>query len=87
MLVLSRKAGQKIHIGSDILITIIDVSGKFVKIGINAPESINVLRSEIKEMIERENKLAAKQSSYIYNLSKFGNIFLKNKDMQKNKKT
>ena len=83
MLVLSRKAGQKIQIGSNILITVIDVSGKFVKIGINAPDSVNVLRSEIKEQIENENILAAKRSNYVDNLSKICQIFVKNKESKK----
>lgn len=47
MLVISRKSGQTFHIGNDIHITITDVSGDRVKIGIDAPLTLNVLRDEL----------------------------------------
>jgi carbon storage regulator len=46
MLVLSRKSGQKIEIGSNVVITVVAVKGKRVAIGIDAPEDIRIRRSE-----------------------------------------
>ena len=47
MLVLSRKRGQTIHIGNNIVIRICQVKGNTVRIGIEAPEDIGVLRGEL----------------------------------------
>jgi carbon storage regulator len=47
MLVLSRKVGERIHIGDDIVITISQVAGRNVRVGIEAPRSVNVWREEI----------------------------------------
>ena len=65
MLVISRKPGEKIYIGQDIVITITDVTGRLVKLGIDAPKSINILRAEIKKQVELENKTAAAKSKYL----------------------
>ena len=73
MLVLSRKAGQKIHIGPDITISILEVTGKFVRIGVQAPDSVNILRDEVKEQIEQENRLAASHVKHIENLKTIAN--------------
>lgn len=55
MLVLSRQTGQSIQIGSDITITVIDVVGDKVKIGIEAPKAIPVYRQEIAELIAKRD--------------------------------
>jgi carbon storage regulator CsrA len=47
MLVLTRKADQKIQIGSNITITIIEVKGRYVRLGIEAPRDVRIVRSEI----------------------------------------
>lgn len=54
MLLLTRKAGQKIIIGDDIEITVLEVRGRHVKLGINAPKNISVHREEIYEKIKSE---------------------------------
>jgi len=54
MLVLSRQKDESIIIGDDITITIVDVRGDKVRLGINAPRSISVHRQEIYEAIQRE---------------------------------
>lgn len=59
MLALSRKANESIMIGNDIEITILEVKGEQVKIGINAPKSIPVYREEVYEQIKEANKEAA----------------------------
>jgi carbon storage regulator len=53
MLVLSRKAGESIQIDGQIKITIVTVSGNRVKVGIEAPEEVQILRSELRD--SREN--------------------------------
>ena len=58
MLILSRKTNQKILIGDDIEITIIDIRGDQVKIGVDAPSSVKVFREEIYQEIQNENKAA-----------------------------
>ena len=62
MLVLSRQRDQSIMIGDDIEITIVDVRGDKVRIGINAPKSISVHRKEVYEAIHREQQENAKRS-------------------------
>ncbi len=59
MLALSRKANESIIIGNDIEVTILEVKGEQVKIGINAPKSIPVYREEVYQQIKESNKEAA----------------------------
>ena len=59
MLVLSRQRDQTIMIGDDIEITIVDIRGDKVRLGINAPTEIPVHRKEVYEAIKRENRAAA----------------------------
>jgi len=54
MLVLSRQKDESIIIGDNIEITIVDVRGDKVRLGINAPREISVHRKEIYEAIQRE---------------------------------
>ncbi|HHW23089.1 MAG TPA: carbon storage regulator CsrA [Clostridiaceae bacterium] len=55
MLVLTRKKGQALMIGHDIELSIIDIQGDQVRIGINAPKNITIHRKEIYEEIRKEN--------------------------------
>jgi carbon storage regulator len=55
MLILTRKAGESIKIGDDVTIEVLSMSGSNVKIGIDAPKSINILRKELYDMIKNEN--------------------------------
>lgn len=59
MLVLSRKKGESLIIQDKIEITILEVTGDTVKIGINAPKEIEVLRKEIHSMVKETNQEAA----------------------------
>ncbi len=60
MLVLSRTRDESIIIGDNIVITVVDVRGDKVKLGIEAPQDISVHRREVYEAIRRENQQAAK---------------------------
>ncbi|NCB50714.1 MAG: carbon storage regulator [Clostridia bacterium] len=59
MLVLTRKQNEGILIGSDISVTVINVEGDKVRIGIEAPKHIRVIREELLAEIGMENRLAA----------------------------
>lgn len=59
MLVLTRKAGESIVIGDEIEITIISTKNDQVKIGINAPKNLEILRKELIIQIKEENVQAA----------------------------
>ena len=59
MLVSSRKKGETIKIGDDIEITIVALANDQVKIGIQAPKNIEILRKELFEEIQDENKAAS----------------------------
>lgn len=54
MLVLSRNKNEKIQIGDDIVITIVDIRSDKVRIGIDAPKHISVHRGEVAERIKKE---------------------------------
>ena len=55
MLILTRKLGEKINIGDDITITLVEIKGAQVKLGIEAPKHIKIHRQEIYERIREEN--------------------------------
>ncbi|MDE6433354.1 MAG: carbon storage regulator CsrA [Lachnospiraceae bacterium] len=59
MLALSRKENESIMIGNDIEITILEVKGEQVKIGITAPKSVPIYREEVYTQIKEANKEAA----------------------------
>ncbi|MBW2645863.1 MAG: carbon storage regulator CsrA [Deltaproteobacteria bacterium] len=63
MLILTRKLGEQITIGDDIVIRVVDIRGGQVKLGIEAPRHIEVHREEIYERIKKENLLAAQIAS------------------------
>jgi carbon storage regulator len=60
MLVLSRQRDESIIIGDNIVVTIVDVRGDKVRLGIDAPREVSVHRREVYEAIQRENQQAAK---------------------------
>lgn len=59
MLILSRKTDQSIKIGDDITITIIEIRGDQVKIGVEAPKNVKVFRQEVFNAIKSENAAAS----------------------------
>ena len=53
MLVLSRKSTESIHIGDSVVVTVLEIRGNKVRIGIDAPKEIHVLRSELQDVISK----------------------------------
>jgi len=62
MLILTRRSGESIKIGDDITISVIEIRGHQVRLGIEAPRDVVVHREEIYELIQEQNRLAAEQS-------------------------
>ena len=58
MLVLTRKLGESIVIGEKVRVTVVEIHGKQVRLGIEAPQEISVHRGEVYERIVEENKRA-----------------------------
>lgn len=58
MLILSRNKGQKIIINDNIIITVIEVVGDQVRIGVEAPSNISIYREEIYDVIQSQNRSA-----------------------------
>lgn len=59
MLILSRRVGESLTIGDDIVVTVVAVGGNQVRLGISAPRAVRVLREEIVQAIKDENRAAA----------------------------
>lgn len=63
MLILSRRVGEKIVIGDEVTVSIVEVRGDQVKIGIEAPRSVKVFREEVFIAIQEENRAAAEAAA------------------------
>jgi carbon storage regulator len=59
MLVLSRRAGESVVVGDDVVVTVLDVRGDVVRIGITAPRAIQVHREEVYRELQQANREAA----------------------------
>lgn len=59
MLMMTRRAGQKIVLGDNITIEVVEVTGNTVRLGVNAPRSVPVYREEIWTAVRAENEAAA----------------------------
>jgi carbon storage regulator len=62
MLVVSRRAGESVAIGDDVVVTVLEVRGDVVRVGIDAPRSIPVHRAELLAQLETSNQEAASPS-------------------------
>jgi carbon storage regulator len=62
MLVITRKSGERVCLGDDVTITVLDVSGTSVRLGIEAPADVRVYRYEIWVQVQEENRAAAQSS-------------------------
>lgn len=63
MLVLSRRVGESVVIGDDITITVLEVRGDVVRVGIDAPRSVRVNRAELLQQVGEANADAASPSA------------------------
>ena len=71
MLVLSRRVGESVVIGDDVTVSVLEVRGDVVRVGISAPRSVAVHRAELLEQLEQTNKQAASPSDdAVANLSR-----------------
>jgi carbon storage regulator len=59
VLVLSRRAGESIVIGDDVVVTVLEVRGDVVRVGIDAPRSVRVHREEVYRELQEANRAAA----------------------------
>jgi carbon storage regulator len=62
MLILSRKVNEKIMIGDDISVSIIEIRGDQIRLGVEAPKTVKVYRQEVFDAIKAENKAAAEST-------------------------
>lgn len=68
MLALSRKINESVMIGNDVEITILDIKGDQIKLGINAPKSVPVYRKELYIQIQQSNKESMESENNLENL-------------------
>ncbi len=63
MLIITRRAGEKMMIGDEIVVEIMEIVGNQVRVGIQAPQSVRVYREEIWRAVKDENRAAATDAS------------------------
>lgn len=74
MLVLTRQKNQTIKLGDDVSITIVDIDGDRVRIGIDAPKNLRIMRAEILEEVRQTNKEAVQSNtSFLRHMAQKGN--------------
>lgn len=74
MLALSRRTNESIMLGNDIEISILEIRGDQVKIGVRAPKSVPIFRKEIFLQIQEENKKAAAQVQSLETIEQLFNL-------------
>ena len=62
MLIITRRAGERIMVGDDIVVEVMEIVGNSVRVGIQAPRSVPVYREEIYAAVRDENRAAAESS-------------------------
>lgn len=82
MLVLTRKAGESIVIGNEVVITVLEVRGGQIRLGVDAPRNLAVHRAEIYQQVQEENQTAASRSADVPEIlsAKIADIKLRNPD-------
>ena len=79
MLVLTRRIGESIKINEDVKITVIDIKGKNIRLGIEAPKDTKIYREEVFLRIKQENRSAATPAPDI-NMGKISQLMKENLD-------
>ncbi|MCO4782604.1 MAG: carbon storage regulator CsrA [Candidatus Cloacimonetes bacterium] len=77
MLVLTRKKNQKIMIGDDIELTIVDIKNEQIKLGVSAPRHVKVFRKEVYDAIQEENRVATQSDISQEKLKTLSSLFKK----------
>lgn len=77
MLVLTRKVGEAIVIGNDVVVTVLEVRGGQIRLGIGAPRSLSVHRAEIYQQVIAENRAAVESSEADADQVKSGGMILR----------
>jgi len=71
LLVLTRRSGESVHVGDDVVVTVLEVRGDVVRLGIRAPRTVQVHREEIYRELQAANRAAASPSDdAVRNLAK-----------------
>jgi len=65
VLVLARREDESIHIGDDIVIKVVSIENGIVKLGIEAPKDISIMRDELLEEVKQSNRAASKRADAI----------------------
>jgi carbon storage regulator len=63
MLILTRRPGERVVIGEDVLVTVMEISGQTVRLGIAAPQGLPIYREEIWLAVKEENRAAAEAAA------------------------
>lgn len=71
MLILARKVNERIVIGENVQVSVVDIKGDQVKIGIEAPKTVKVYRYEVFEAIQEQNRAAASSPTELPDLGPF----------------
>ncbi|CAB4941583.1 unannotated protein [freshwater metagenome] len=72
MLIVTRREGEKLMIGDDVVVSIVEVSGGTVKLGIDAPRSVPIYREELWAAVRDENRAAAEAPATLPSLPRRG---------------
>ena len=62
MLILTRKSGESINIGQDIVVRVLEIKGSQARIGVEAPRHITVHREEVYQAVQKRNEQAARRT-------------------------
>jgi carbon storage regulator len=65
MLILSRKINEKIMIGDDITVSIIEIKGDQIRLGVDAPRNVKIFRQEVLPSIKAENRAASESAQNV----------------------
>lgn len=84
MLVLTRKVGEKLLVGDDVVISVIEVNRGSVRIGVEAPRKVSIFRYEVYERIQEEN-LTASRAVFAMDIQQAADLW-RNKGMAKSEK-